>query len=501
MPGFDGMEALRLSRELAPDTPFIFVSGTLGEDYAIRALKSGATDYVLKSNLVRLPAAVERALEGADERRARRSAQVALRRAQGMARLAHVVTGDEGVFDSWSASLPGMLGLQQETMPRSTREWLELLHPEDREAFRQASIEAGATGGRVDVEYRLRHSGGKWLHVRQAVEPLAAALGAGNSRQWFSTLQDITEQKRAEAAVRKAEENYRSVFNNSTVGIFIVEPGGRVNSANPALARILGYASIAEMLSGISDVSREVYVEPDARRRYRELLKAEGAVTNFETRWRRRDGAVIWVSLNGREVRDEAGAVVHQLGMVEDITERKVAEIHVTRLNRVYAVLSRINSLIVRAGTRQELFREACRIAVEDGKFPLAWIGVVGQDGAALEVEAWAGDGEGYLSSMPLAVDENGPGAVGMAGQAIQQLSAMIANDIATDERIRIKEIALARGFAALVVLPLIVAHKPIGVLALYSEQAGFFDEQEMRLLNELAGDISFAVDHIVKSE
>src|SRR5256885_7429321 len=62
MPGFDGMAALALAREICPDTPFIFVSGTIGEESAVRALKSGATDYVMKTNLVRLPAAVERAL-------------------------------------------------------------------------------------------------------------------------------------------------------------------------------------------------------------------------------------------------------------------------------------------------------------------------------------------------------------------------------------------------------------------------------------------------------
>src|SRR3954468_17552203 len=71
MPSFDGMEALRIAVELAPDTPFIFVSGTLGEDYAVRALRNGATDYVLKTNLIRLPAAVERALLEAQTRRAR----------------------------------------------------------------------------------------------------------------------------------------------------------------------------------------------------------------------------------------------------------------------------------------------------------------------------------------------------------------------------------------------------------------------------------------------
>src|SRR2546422_613917 len=107
MPGFDGMAALALARDLAPDTPFVFVSGTLGEEYAVRALRNGATDYVLKTNLIRLPAAVERALLEAQTRRARRRAEMELEiarerlqereagltRAQHLARLAHVITG------------------------------------------------------------------------------------------------------------------------------------------------------------------------------------------------------------------------------------------------------------------------------------------------------------------------------------------------------------------------------------------------------------------------
>src|SRR3979490_186620 len=83
MPGFDGMEALALAREISPDTPFVFVSGTIGEEHAIRALKGGAVDYVLKSNLVRLPVAVTRALEEAKERGERRRTQAELDAARG----------------------------------------------------------------------------------------------------------------------------------------------------------------------------------------------------------------------------------------------------------------------------------------------------------------------------------------------------------------------------------------------------------------------------------
>ena len=179
MPQFDGMEALRLAKELAPDTPFIFVSGTLGEEYAIRALKNGATDYVIKSNLVRLSAAVERALAEAKVLRERRQTEAeleiarerlqereaGLRRAQLMAKLGHVITGADGAFESWSETLPPLIGVDPSRVPNSTREWLDMLHPDDRERFRSASIEAGVKGTRVDVEYRLHRPDGAWMHI------------------------------------------------------------------------------------------------------------------------------------------------------------------------------------------------------------------------------------------------------------------------------------------------------------------------------------------------
>src|SRR5438270_324336 len=219
MPGFDGMAALALARDLAADTPFVFVSGTLGEEYAIRALKNGATDYVIKSNLVRLSAAVERALAEAKLLRERRQTEseleiarerlqereAGLRRAQLMAKLAHVITGADGSFESWSDTLPSLIGMPLASMPRSTREWLDIVHPEDREALRAKSIEAGATGQRVDIEYRLRRDDAEWIHVRQVIEPLGGQPDAGGIERWFSTLQDVTEQKRAEEELRESE--------------------------------------------------------------------------------------------------------------------------------------------------------------------------------------------------------------------------------------------------------------------------------------------------------
>jgi PAS domain S-box-containing protein len=147
------------------------------------------------------------------EARARQMGEAALRRAQVMAGLAHVVTGPDGSFLSWSETLPALIGVSAEQMPRTTREWINLLHPDDRESFRASAIEAAKRGGRMYVEYRLRRGDCEWVSLRQVAEPMAESAVRGR-KPWFSTIQDVTEQKRAEEEVRRLnmglEERVRS---------------------------------------------------------------------------------------------------------------------------------------------------------------------------------------------------------------------------------------------------------------------------------------------------
>ena len=128
--------------------------------------------------------------------------ETALERAERMARLAHVVTAPDGSFESFSPALPSMVGLETESLPKSTREWLGLIHPDDREAFRSRAIIAGRTGIHTAVEYRVRHSDGTWLHVRQLMEPIDALAPPGTTR-WFSTLQDFTAERQAQDEIRR----------------------------------------------------------------------------------------------------------------------------------------------------------------------------------------------------------------------------------------------------------------------------------------------------------
>jgi len=207
------------------------------------------------------------------------------------------------------------------------------------------------------------------------------------------------------------------------------------------------------------------------------------------------DGETRWISGSGRPIFDRDGRFKGYRGIGVDITERKQAEDRIRRLNRVYAVLSGINSLIVRVRDRDELFKEACRVAVEDGGFLMAWLGLVDQETMNVKPIAWHGVGADYIQMMPVRIRDHGHVGHGVSGMVVAQRRAIAVDDMTQDPRVLLRKEALERGFHSLAILPLMVAEQAVGVLALYAGEIGFFDDDEMKLLNELAGDISFALE------
>src|SRR5271157_1469557 len=128
-------------------------------------------------------------------------------------------------------------------------------------------------------------------------------------------------------ALRRAEQKYRSIFENATEGIFQTTPEGKYLSANPALARMYGYDSPGELLADLTDISHQLYVEPDRRRKFTLAMRREERIQDFDSQIYRRDGSVIWISENARAVHDEVtGELLYYEGMVQDITRRKSAE-------------------------------------------------------------------------------------------------------------------------------------------------------------------------------
>lgn len=202
VPGFDGLAALALARELVPDAPFIFLSGTLGEEEAVDAVKRGATDYVVKQRLARLPVAVARALAEARARAGQRDALAALRESEARLRLA-LEAGRLGAWEldlrslALKASAAFLAGFGRPPGSRFTYDDLRAaIHPDDLGRMEAAAARSVAEGADYDIEYRAVWPDGsvRWVQVRG--RPVHAADGTPVGMAGVSL--DVTERKSAE---------------------------------------------------------------------------------------------------------------------------------------------------------------------------------------------------------------------------------------------------------------------------------------------------------------
>ncbi len=149
---------------------------------------------------------------------------------------------------------------------------------------------------------------------------------------------DITAYKEAEKALRQAEEKYRSIFENAIEGIFRSTPEGRFLDVNPAYARMHGYESAHELIASITDIGRQLFVHPEDRLRFKEILEEQGFIKGNETERLRKDGSKIWVSSNAHVVRDPEGKILYYEGTVEDITARKHLESKLLQAKKLEAI-------------------------------------------------------------------------------------------------------------------------------------------------------------------
>jgi PAS domain S-box-containing protein len=148
---------------------------------------------------------------------------------------------------------------------------------------------------------------------------------------------DITKRKIAEAALREAEQKYRSIFDKAVVGIFQCEPGGRLLSVNPAMARMLGYESPEDVIAGMTAISRNLFVVPGRGREIGQLVKKEGMLRNCEFELFRKDGTPMSVVAGVHSIR-ENGAVLRYEGMIEDVSERALLRVQLLQAQKLEAV-------------------------------------------------------------------------------------------------------------------------------------------------------------------
>jgi PAS domain S-box-containing protein len=204
---------------------------------------------------------------------------------------------------------------------------------------------------------------------------------------------------------------------------------------------------------------------------------------------------LVWHEMNSLPVVEPEGTVICH-GIITDITERVEAEQKLIKANRLYLFISQINQMIVHTTDEQTLFKEACTIAVNVGRFRMAWIGMIDFDSKKLIPAMMAGEDEGYLSIIKTISIEDIPEGRGPAGIALREGKYVVCNDVENDLIMKPwREDAIERGYFSCMAVPIKKFGKVIGIFCFYANEKNFFDAEEIALLDEATGDIAFALE------
>ncbi len=325
LPGFDAPAALRLAGALRPGTPFICVSGAIGEDSAVELLKQGATDYVRKDRLERLRLKVQRAVEEAGERRARQKAEGALRESETRYRRLHESMRDAFVLVDMSGRILETNRSYQEMLGYDAEELTGLtyadLTPERWHAFeaRLATEEILSRGHSEVYQKEYIRKDGTVFPVE--LHTFLLRNEAGEPAGMWAIVRDVTERKRADAALRVQG----AALNAAANAVVITDPEGRIEWVNPAFEALTGYS--AEEALGKNP--RELVKSGQHDRAFYAGLWdtiLDGRVWRGEIVNRRKDGSLYTEEMTITPVPDESGGIGHFAAIKSDVTEPRRLE-------------------------------------------------------------------------------------------------------------------------------------------------------------------------------
>lgn len=361
--------------------------------------------------------------------------------------------------------------------------------------MRVTDIDAGLTPESIRLIREQLRTSGKAIfesqHLRRdgSVFPVEVSVSHHPTERQYhvAMVRDITERKRAQRALEESEIRFRTMIKDASDVMAVLERDGTIRYTSPATLEMSGYHP-AELLGRRFFEFIHPGDTDKAAQKFASLLEDPSRIQRITARIQRKDGT--W--------RTAEAAFRNRLGVppidgfvatIRDITERG-------RLIRALAAISATNSALVRASDESTFMKEICRILVEIGGYPAAWIGFPEKDEQkSISVIALAGEGGAYLkiAQITWADADQGRGPTGTAVRTGQvQVRHDYAGDISITEQ---REEAIERRFMACMAIPLIGQAGTIGVLTLYSSDAAAFDDEEVKLLEQLSADVSYGIE------
>lgn len=407
----------------------------------------------------------------------------------------HSVDAD-GLFVRINDTELSWLGYQREEVIGKLS-MADLLSPQNRDLFSRHFPLYLERGYVQDLEVELVRKDGSLLPVLLNATSLKDE--AGRFVMSRASLYDISRIRQAESALKEQQDLLQHFMEASPLGMLIVDSELRYLAANQAIAEINGLPAEAHIGRTLGQVLPELAsaVEPIFRR----VLDSGESIRNQEV-----CGEVpsapgerrCWL-VSYFPIFSSSGRVRAVGGVVLDITERIDTSRQLALMTQLYAILSQANHAIVHSRDKDTLFAEICRIAVHDGTFVMAWAGRL--EGERLVPFANWGRDEGYLQQLNVVVTDPVLGS-GPSSVAIREQRTVICNDIASDPMMEHwRELALARGYRSSAVFPLHQGGRIFGAFTLYTEAPQVFSVEVLALLEDLARDLSFALDAFREAE
>lgn len=374
---------------------------------------------------------------------------------------------------------------------------LEMLLPQRAHATHAEEVRAFGTTG---VTSRRMGSLGNVFGRRKNGEEFPAEVSisqvnSGTEKRFIAILRDITERVRLEQSLSRLA----AIVDSTDDAIISKSLDGFIESWNRGATQLLGYTAAEVHGRHITLLIPENLQQEEIDIQTR--IRNGESIQHFDTQRQCKDGTILDVCLTISPIKAADGRVIGISKIMHDITARKQAEQKIQWLNRGYHVLSEINSLIIKVRDQAELFAQAVRIATDIGRFTKAWIGLIDSDELYLQLAASCGDDSDFFEKLKLKLDHLSPALHAKLIVPILAQQPIVINDLQTQMSNSWTPEALVESSGSAIFLPLVVAGRTKGVFALHADLPGIFNNDEIKLLMELAGDIGFAINNLRQSE